>query len=81
MNPARASCNGDGHFLRVSNSGKMNVLKRLQNQDFPGGPVVKNPSSNTGDAGLISGQGTKIPHVVGQLNSDAKTTELTCGSC
>ena len=55
MNPARASGNGDGHFLRVSNSGKMNVLKRLQNQDFPEGPMVKNPSSNTVGAGSISG--------------------------
>ena len=61
MNPARASCNGYGHFLRVSNSGKMNILKRLQNQDFPGGPVVKSPSSNTGDAGSISGQEATKP--------------------
>ena len=29
--------------------------------DFPGGPVMKNPPSNTGSAGLIPGQGTKIP--------------------
>ena len=29
-------------------------------RDFPGGPVVKNPPSNAGDAGLIPGQGTKI---------------------
>ena len=55
MNPARASCNGDGHFLRVSNSGKMNVPKGLQNQDLPEGPMVKNPSSNTVGAGSISG--------------------------
>ena len=30
--------------------------------DFPGGPVVKNPSCNAGDAGAIPGQGTKILH-------------------
>ena len=24
-------------------------------QDFPGGPVVKNPPSNAGDSGLIPG--------------------------
>ena len=36
--------------------------------DFPGGPVVKNPSSNAGDAGSIPGQGTKIPHAEGQLS-------------
>ena len=32
--------------------------------NFPGGPVVKNPPSNAGDAGSIPGQGTKIPHAV-----------------
>ena len=26
-------------------------------RDFPGGPVVKNPPSNAGDAGLSSGSG------------------------
>ena len=30
--------------------------------DFFGGPVVKNSLCNAGDAGLIPGQGTKIPH-------------------
>ena len=35
--------------------------------DFPGGPVVKNPPYNAGDAGLIPGQGTKISHAAGQL--------------
>ena len=29
---------------------------------LPGGPVVKNPLINTGDAGLIPGQGTEILH-------------------
>ena len=43
--------------------------------DFPGGPVVKNPSCNTGDAGSIPGQGTKIPHAMGQLSSWVATTE------
>ena len=38
-------------------------MKRCR--DFPGGPVVNNPPSNAGDAGLILGQGTKIPHAVG----------------
>ena len=38
-------------------------------RDFPGGPVVKNLPSNAGDAGLIPGQGPKIPHAVGQLLS------------
>ena len=30
--------------------------------DFPGGPVVKNLPSNTGDMSLIPNRGTKIPH-------------------
>ena len=44
--------------------------------DFPGGPVVQNPPYNAGDAGLIPGQGTKIPHAAGQLSLCATTTEL-----
>ena len=32
--------------------------------DFPGGLVVKNPTSNAGDAGLIPGLGMKIPHAM-----------------
>ena len=30
--------------------------------EFSGGLVIKISSSNTGDAGLIPGQGAKIPH-------------------
>ena len=37
-------------------------------QDFPGGPVVKNPPYNAGDAGSIPGRRTKIPHAAGQLS-------------
>ena len=29
--------------------------------DFPGGPVVKNPPSSSGDMGLTHSRGTKIP--------------------
>ena len=32
-------------------------------QDFPGGPVVKNPSCNVGNEHSIPSQGTKISHV------------------
>ena len=45
-------------------------------RDFPGGPVVKNPPSNAGDAGSIPGRGTKIPRATGQLSPSATTTEL-----
>ena len=37
-------------------------------EDFPGGPVVKNPPAHTGDTGSIPGLGTKIPHAAGQLS-------------
>ena len=30
-------------------------------KDFPGGPAVKNPPSNSGETGSIPGPGTKIP--------------------
>ena len=46
--------------------------------DFPSGPVAKNPPSIAGDAGLIPGWGTKIPHAAGQLSPCATTTEPTC---
>ena len=44
--------------------------------DFPGGPVVKNLPSNAGDAGLITGWGTRFPHAARQLSPCATTTEL-----
>ena len=40
---------------------------------FPGDPVVQNLPSDTGDTGSILGQGTKIPHVLGQLNPSTAT--------
>ena len=35
--------------------------------------MVKNPSCNAGDSGLIPGQGTKIPHAAEQLRPCAAT--------
>ena len=52
-------------------------LKNIKYRDFPGGPMVKNPPSNEGDAGSIPGWGTKIPHAAGQLSPHATTTEPT----
>ena len=49
--------------------------KVASDRDFPGGPVVENLPSNAGDASSIPGQGTKIPHVAGQLSRYATTTE------
>ena len=34
--------------------------------DSSGGPVVKNPPCNAGDAGSILSRGTKIPHATEQ---------------
>ena len=53
------------------------MTSKQEVRDFPVGPVVKNPSSNAGDMGLIPGQGTKIPHAAGQLSPHAATTEHT----
>ena len=59
------------NILETNEKGQMpqerNRRYREKCQDFPGGPGVKNPSSNAGDVGLIPGWGTKIPHAVGQL--------------
>ena len=43
---------------------------------FPGGPVIKNPPSNAGDAGSILGQRTMIPHATGQLSLHTTAKEL-----
>ena len=40
-------------------------------QDFPGGLVVKNPPSNTGDMGPIPGCEMKIPQTMGQPSPHA----------
>ena len=51
------------------------VIKRSCWWGFPGGPVVKNPPSNAGDAGFTPGPGTKIPYASGQLNPCATVLE------
>ena len=38
--------------------------------------MVKNPSANAGDVGLIPCQGTRIPHAAEELNLCATSTEL-----
>ena len=43
--------------------------------------MAKNLPANAGDMGSIPGLGTKIPHVAGQLNPCAITTEpVHCNS-
>ena len=51
-------------------------VQEIPRWDFPGGPVVKNPPYNAGDAGSIHDWGTKIPHAAGQLSPCATTSEL-----
>ena len=48
--------------------------------DLPGGPVVKNLPSKTGDTGFIPGGGAKIPHATGQLSPSTTTTDPTLES-
>ena len=38
-----------------------NIRQKVKHGGFPGGPVVENPSSKAGDAGLIPGWRNKIP--------------------
>ena len=62
---------------RAAGYGLLGEVLKGQLGDFPGGPVVKNLIPfNTGDLGLIPGQGTKIPHFLGQLSLSTTATEL-----
>ena len=42
---------------------------KITDWDLPGGPVVKTSPSNAESADSMPGQGTKIPHATGQLES------------
>ena len=59
---------------------KNHLIKNGQKREFPGSPVVKNLPSNAGDVGLIPGEGTKVPHAMGQLSPCTTPTELVCPS-
>ena len=47
----------------------------MKKWDFPGGLGIKNLPCNAGDAGLIPGQGTKMPHAREQLTPCTATKE------
>ena len=49
--------------------------KDTTGRDFPGGPVVKNPSSNAGDVGSIPVWRTKISYTEGQLSPHTPTED------
>ena len=54
---------------------------KIYSQGLPGSPVVKNLPCNSGDVGLIPGQGTKIPHAMDQLSPHATTSEPVWYNC
>ena len=49
---------GNHRYRKLRKSSRISIKKHTR--DFLGGPVVKNPLSNAGDAGSIPGQRTKI---------------------
>ena len=51
------------------------VCLKPNSRSFPGGPVIENLPSSTGQTSLIPGQGTKIPHATGQQASPASNLE------
>ena len=40
--------------------------------------MVKNPPSNTGDVSSTAGQGTKLPHAVGQPSAHTAAADPAC---
>ena len=53
-----------------------NTIKKKAPGDFPGSPVVETSPSNAGGAGLIPGQGAKIPHASGLKKPKHKTETI-----
>ena len=54
----------------------MGTFNNYKTRDFPNGPVVKTLPSNTGGAGSIPCQGTKIPHTSGPKSQKHKTEAI-----
>ena len=57
---------------KYSRLGIVQVLLQDFVEDFPGGPVVKTLPSNAQGAGLIPGQGNKIPCASQSKNQNIK---------
>ena len=47
-------------------------IRTSQPRDFPHGPVVKTPPSNSEGVGSIPGRGAKIPHALKPKNQNIK---------
>ena len=58
----------------VSSSSCRHTIK-VNQRDFPGGPVVKTSPSNAGGAGSIAGRGAKIPHASRPKNQNVKQSQ------
>lgn len=59
----------------LSNTHSSRIFTLNKKRDFPGGPVVRNPSCSAGNLSSIPGQGTKTLHAAGQLSTRSVTTE------
>ena len=62
--PLSPSCQGDmGEFpLNQNLASRITLHLKRETGDFPGGPLVKNLSSNIGNVGSVPDGGTKISH-------------------
>ena len=53
------------HGVRKSQTRLSNWTTKIQERDFPGGPVIKTSPSKARGAGLIPGQESKVPQDLG----------------
>ena len=56
----------------ISDKGLTGNSQNLTVRDFPGGPLVDTSSSHARGAGLIPGQGAKIPHALWPKHQNIK---------
>ena len=54
------------------------MTSKSLSRNVPGDPVLRNLHDNAGDAGLIPGQGTKIPHEAQQGSQGIAAGETMC---
>ena len=71
------------HILMTLIIQKCDIMTAIikKDRDFPGGPVVKTPPSNSGHVGLISGQGTKISYASKNLVTQSCLTLCNLMDC
>ena len=59
----------------------MKLTLKTKKGGFPGGTVVKNLPANSGDTGLIPGQGTKIPQATAWPKNQTKPNKQKKPRC